>query len=99
MNQELEQYLRIFTNYQQDDWNELLPAAEFSYNNHIHSSTQQVPFMMDTGRPPRMGFEPDGPRSHLEEVNEFRDRITTGVSEAKAALTKAKEEFKRYYNR
>jgi hypothetical protein len=31
-------------------------------------------------------------------VNEFRDRITTGVSKAKAALVKAKVEFKLYYN-
>jgi RNA binding activity-knot of a chromodomain len=99
VNQELEQFVRIFTNYQQDDWDELLPAAEFAYNNHIHSSTQQVPFMTDSGRLPRMGFEPNGLRSELEDVNEFRDRIASGVSEAKAALVKAKDEYKRYYDR
>jgi transposase InsO family protein len=43
VNQELEQFVRIFTSYKQDDWDELLPAAEFAYNNHVHSSTQQVP--------------------------------------------------------
>ena len=99
VNQELEQFIRIFTNYQQDDWDDLLPAAEFAYNNHVHSSTQQVPFMTDTGRVPRMGFEPTVVRSGLEEANEFRDRIALGVSEAKAALVKAKEEYKRYYDR
>ena len=99
VNQELEQFVRLFTNYQQDDWDELLPAAEFAYNNHVHSSTQQVPFMTDTGRLPRMGFEPSGARSGIESVNEFRDRIAFGVSEAKSALVKAKEEYKRYYDR
>jgi hypothetical protein len=56
VNQEMEQLLRIFTNYKQDDWDYLLLAAEFAYNNHIHSSTQQVPFMTDTGQLLWMGF-------------------------------------------
>jgi len=30
-----------------DDWDELLPTAEFQYNNHIHSSTQQTPFLLE----------------------------------------------------
>src|ERR1700709_2086924 len=71
---------------------------EFVYNNHIHSSTQQVPFMTDTGRLPWMGFQPNGLRSKVESVNEFRDRIASSVSEAQAALVKAKEEYKRYYD-
>jgi len=58
VNQELEQYLQIFVGERQDDWYTLLPLVEFSYNNHIHSSTQQTPFLLDTGRHPRMGFEP-----------------------------------------
>jgi hypothetical protein len=43
VNQELEQYLRLFVNERQDDWDELLPLAEFQYNNHVHSATQQTP--------------------------------------------------------
>ena len=58
VNQELEQYLCLFVNERQDDWDELLPLAEFQYNNHVHSATQQTPFMLDSGRHPRMGFEP-----------------------------------------
>ena len=37
VNQELEQYLQLFVNQHQDDWMDLLPLAEFQYNNHIHS--------------------------------------------------------------
>ena len=56
VNQEMEQFLRLFVNERQDDWDELLPLAEFSYNNHVHSLTQQTPFMADTGRNPWMGL-------------------------------------------
>ncbi|EEB90950.1 hypothetical protein MPER_10774 [Moniliophthora perniciosa FA553] len=31
VNQELEEYLRLFVSHCQDDWDELLPLAEFSY--------------------------------------------------------------------
>jgi len=38
VNQELEQYLCLFTNQRQDDWVGLLPFVEFQYNNQVHSS-------------------------------------------------------------
>ena len=36
VNQELEQYLRLFVNKCQDNWDDLLPLAKFQYNNRIH---------------------------------------------------------------
>ena len=48
VNQELEQFLQLFINQGQDDWDDLLPFAEFQYNNHVHSATQNVPFLLDT---------------------------------------------------
>ncbi|MBW0579584.1 hypothetical protein O181_119299 [Austropuccinia psidii MF-1] len=44
VNQILEQYLWMYVSYHQDDWNNWLPLAEFSYNNAEHSSTKQSPF-------------------------------------------------------
>src|ERR1700721_451109 len=44
VNQELEQYLRLFTNEQQNDWDDYLPLGGFSYNNHVHLATQKPPF-------------------------------------------------------
>src|SRR5881396_436274 len=44
VNQSLEQYLRMFSNYEQNNWSELLPMAEFSYNNSITSATGLSPF-------------------------------------------------------
>src|SRR5882724_4202985 len=44
VNQILEQYLRVYINYQQDDWDNLLPLAEFVYNNTSHSATMVTAF-------------------------------------------------------
>ena len=98
VNQELEQYLRLFTSERQDDWSDLLALAEFSYNNHIHSSTQQTPFMLDTGQHPQMGFEPHEQSSKWETANEFTERMKSTLEEARSALAKAKEEMARYYD-
>jgi hypothetical protein len=99
VNQELQGYLHIFTSRQQDDWDELSPLGEFSHNNHVHLLTQQTPFMVDTGKHPHMGFEPQQPCSKLESVNKFADRMALSIEEAKSALTKVKDEYTMYYNR
>jgi len=44
VNQEIEQYLRVFTNFLQDDWADWLPMAEFSYNDKVHTSMGFSPF-------------------------------------------------------
>ena len=36
-NQTMEQYLRAFANYEQSNWIELLPLAQFAYNS-VHDS-------------------------------------------------------------
>jgi len=99
VNQKLEQYLWIFVGERQDDWYTLLPLAEFFYNNHIHSSTQQTPFLLDTGRHPQIGFEPHQPPSRFEAVNKFTDRMKDTLEGAKLALAKAKDDMAWYYNR
>jgi transposase InsO family protein len=98
VNQVIEGYLRIFTSRRQDDWDEYLPTDKFQYNNTVHSSNQQTPFMVDTGRHPRMGFEPQQPCSTLELANEFAECMALGIEKAKAVLTKAKDEYSMYYN-
>jgi len=39
VNQELEQYLRMFIDHRQEQWPEWLGIAEFAYNNKAYSST------------------------------------------------------------
>jgi len=48
-NQTLEQYLRVYCNYQQDNWSELLPLAEFAYNNAPSATTGVSPFFANKG--------------------------------------------------
>jgi len=98
VNQELDQYLRLFVNEQQDDWYDLLPMVEFQHNNHVYSATQQPPFLLDTGRLSCMGFEPRQNPSGLETVNEFMERMRTAIDEAKSVIRKAQDDMKRYYN-
>ena len=52
VNQTLEQYLRMFTNYQQDNWSSLLPLVEFSYNNAANATTGVSPFFANKGYDP-----------------------------------------------
>lgn len=54
-NQNLEHYLRTFCNYEQNDWVEKLPLAEWVYNTSVHSATKQTPAHLF------MGFQPRGP--------------------------------------
>src|SRR5260221_4135970 len=48
-NQVLEQYLQVYTNYQQDNWVTLLPMAEFAYNNATNVTTGVSPFFANKG--------------------------------------------------
>jgi len=44
INQELEQYLRVFINHRQKQWPNWLGMVEFAYNNKIHAVTKISPF-------------------------------------------------------
>ena len=89
VNQELDQYLWLFVNKQQDDWYDLLLMAEFQHNNHVHSTTQQPPFLLDTRWLPCMDFEPRQNPSGLETVNKFMERIRMVIKEVKSVIHKA----------
>ena len=58
MNQTLEKYLRIYSNYQQDNWSELLPLTEFSYNNTPSATTGVSPFFANKGYYPNITVYP-----------------------------------------
>ena len=45
----LEQYLRAYIHYQQDDWSELLAIAEFAYNNGYQETSRPPRSMQITG--------------------------------------------------
>jgi hypothetical protein len=52
IHQTLEQYLQIYSNFQQDNWHTLLPIAEFCYNNTPSSTTGVSPSFANKGYNP-----------------------------------------------
>jgi len=49
INQTLEQYLRVYCNYQQDNWCALLLLAEFAYNNALNKHIGKLQCIVLTG--------------------------------------------------
>src|SRR3984893_11110264 len=58
-NQTLEQYLRCYCNYQQDNWSKLLTLAEFAYNNAPSATTGISPFFANKGYHPNILVYPE----------------------------------------
>jgi len=98
MNQELEQYLRIFIDYRQEQWPEWLGTAEFAYNNKVHTGTKVSPFQANHRQNPRMGFELRK-KGRYKGAERFAERMKKVQEEVKAALQKAQEDMKRYADR
>ena len=98
MNQELEQYLRMFVDYRQTDWPEWLAIAKFSYNNKFQSSTRVSPFYANYGYNPHMGFEPRR-NTKVQAVEDFVQWMKNVQAEVEVALHKAHDDMKCYADR
>jgi hypothetical protein len=82
MNATIEQYLRGYVCYLQDDWHDWLPLAEFTCNNSVSATTGVSPFLANYGQHPRMGHEPPTgmvrppyQRSQALDANAFVDKM------------------------
>lgn len=53
LNQTLEQYLRSYVSWKQDDWVELLPMAQWAYNSSDIESIKMSPFKANFGMDPK----------------------------------------------
>ncbi len=72
----MEAYLRVFVNWEQDDWAKLLPMVEFAYNNAKNASTGHTPFKLNSGYHPRVFFEEDvDPRSRSRSANKLAEEL------------------------
>jgi len=98
VNQELEQYLRMFIDYRQEQWPKWLGTAEFAYNNKVHLSTQITPFKANYRQDPRMGFEGRKKRKY-KGAKKFIEKMKEIQKEVRVALGKAQEKIKKYANR
>ena len=63
LNKILKVYLHAYCNFRQNDWEEWLAYAEFTYNRLEHSTTHMSPFKA------MYGFEPRGPDRIQEQTN------------------------------
>ena len=95
VNQELEQYLRLYCNYQQNDWAEWLSIAKFSYNNQIHSSTGRSPFLVNLGHHPNMGQDigkttdnSPGTKEFLKTIKEIRNKVKEALKKTNMMMKK-----------
>ena len=95
MNQELEQYLRLFMEHRQRDWPEWLVTAEFAVNNKAHTATKVSLFITNYGRELRMGGD-IREKGKVESTTEFVERMKRVHEEAGAAMKKMQEEMKKY---
>ena len=85
MNQELEQYLRVFINHRQEQWPDWLEMAEFVYNNKIHSVTKVSLFKANYSQDPRMGFKRRR-KERYEAAGKFIEKIKKIQKKAKVVL-------------
>jgi len=88
VNQTLEQYLRAYCNYQQDNWSELLPLAEFVYNNAPSETTGVSPFFANKGYHLNLAIHPERDlasncaREYTVDLGELHDHLKTEMAEA-----------------
>ena len=88
MNQDLEQYLRMFINHRQEQWPDWLATAESAYNNKVQTSTKVLLFKANNGQDLCMGFEMKK-KGKFEKAEELATRIKKVYEEAEVALRKS----------
>jgi len=92
INQNLEQYLRIFINHRQEQWPDWLVTAEFVYNNKMQTSTKVSLFKANNEWDPCMGFKMRK-KGKFEKAEEFATRMKEVHKKAEVALRKSQEKI------
>jgi len=87
-NQTLEQYLYVYCNYQQDNWSELLPLAEFAYNNTPSATTGVSSFFANKGYYPNLSVYPERDiasscvRDFVLDLDKLQDMLKKEIAKA-----------------
>jgi hypothetical protein len=99
INGTLEQMLRMYVSPALTDWDECLAVAEFAYNNARHSSTGYAPFVLNSGRKPRVpaSLRRCGDMQDLApDVQAFVTQMETMRRHAKSCLHAAQQRQKAF---
>ena len=108
VNAAMEQYLRGYCSFYQDDWVDWLPLAEFAQNNHTSETIGVSPFFANYGFNPQMGTEPTRPpfvprmpaqRSEVENAAQVADRIERVLERVRAFMAEAQERQREFADR
>jgi len=98
MNQLIKAYLRAYCNFEQNDWAEMLPMAEYAYNNSKHSATKITPFYANCGYEPRSSWPTEvqfrNPGSEL-----YGYYMTSVYDELREEMEEVSESISKYYNK
>ena len=83
-NQTMEQYLRHYINHRQDNWVELLPMAQFAYNDQQHSVTGMTLFFANYSRNPRWEVMAagSGTSTNVEKLTAMHEEMKTAIESA-----------------
>ena len=90
----LEQYLRAYINYQQDDWCGYLPLAAFAYNNGYQETIKNTQFFANYGINPKYGMIGhliQGKQTKPEEITQLHESLRNQMVAAQLRQNK-------YYN-
>ena len=98
VNQVLEQYLRTYCSWDQKDWVELLPYAEFCYNNTVHSSTKKTPFYAATGYHPGNNYPAVEVISKVPAAEDFVLTLDKLRKDMRISMKQAQDRMAKYYN-
>ena len=87
----------MFMNYKQDDWADLLPLAEYAYNNSVSQGTKLSPFFVNDEYHPRTNWatakEAVNPasESYVYYVKSVHDLALKGLEEVRKQMAKYKK--------
>jgi len=100
VNQTLEQYLRSYCSYHQDDWVSLLPSAEHAYKTSMSESTKAGPFEINYGFSAQTewsGIESDNKGIHPDSKLVVKDREGTW-QEIRETIKQAQERQRKWHD-
>ena len=96
-NQTIEQYLRCYLNYEQNNWVPLLPMAQFAFNNSA-AVTGISPFYANYGKHPEIAREPKGLKPMSEKAQVSVQKIQELHSQLKGDLEFISKKTARHAN-
>ena len=90
----IEQILRTAVNHRQTNWEDLLPASEFAFNDMVQASTCETPFFLNYGHHPisfpdlTASFQAQTSVGDLEWLTKQQDALVIAKDSIRAALDK-----------